>query len=120
MAPQSGNPPSYTAAPAPDTAQRLADVQDRLSTAMENAATFVAFGDPLVVVELRDVLGEVLELFGDRPGCRYSCEERGFRCPITEPLERAADRMQASGWIASWDAVEARLGHDMACLCGSI
>lgn len=119
MAPQSGNPPSYTAATDEDRTRRLAEVHGRLSTAMNNASTFGAFVDPRVLVGLRDVVSEVLELIGDRSGCHYACRERGFRCPISEPLEREAARLQASGWIASWDAVEAREAHDTVCLCGS-
>jgi len=120
MAPQSGNPPSYTAATeADDRTQRLAQVHGRLTTAMDNANTFGAFVDPRVLVELRDVVGEVLELVGDRPGCRHGCRERGFHCPVSEPLEREAARLKVSGWVASWDAVEARAAHDTVCLCGS-
>src|SRR2546426_9624489 len=88
MAPQSGNPPSYTAATEEDRTRRLAEVHGRLSTAMDNASTFGAFVDPRVLVELRDVVGEVLELIGDRPGCRYACRDRGFHCPISDPLDR--------------------------------
>ena len=86
---------------------------------MDSATAFGAFVDPRLLVELRDVVGEVLELIGDRPGCRYACRDRGFHCPVSEPLERKAARLQASGWVASWDAVEARIAHDTVCLCGS-
>jgi hypothetical protein len=119
MAPQSGIPPSYPVPTEDECSQRLAEVHGRLSAAMDNANTFGAFVDPRLLVELRDVVGEVLELVGDRPGCRYACRDRGFHCPISEPLEREAARLQASGWIASWDAVKARIAHDTVCLCGS-
>lgn len=119
MAPQSGIPPSYTAATEDEHARRLAEVHGRLSTAMDNASTFGAFVDPRLLVELRDVVSEVLELIGDRPGCRYPCRDRGFHCPIGEPLEREAARLHASGWGAFWDAVGARMAHDTVCLCGS-
>ena len=119
MAPQSGIPPSYPVPTEDEYSRRLAEVHGRLSTAMDNATTFGAFVDPRLLVELRDVVGEVLELIGDRPGCRYACRDRGFHCPVSEPLEREAARLQASGWVASWDAVEARIAHDTVCLCGS-
>jgi hypothetical protein len=118
MAPGSGTT-SFTPSHPGEEAQRLAEVHDRLSLALDRARTFGAFVDPHVLVELRDVVGEVLELMGDRPGCRYACRDRGFQCPISEPLEREAARLKASGWIASWDAVEARIAHDTVCLCGS-
>jgi hypothetical protein len=118
MAPESGTT-SFTSSHPGEEAQRLAEVHGRLSLALDRASTFGAFVDSRVLVELRDVVGEVLELVGDRPGCRYRCRDRGFHCPISEPLEREVARLQASGWISSWDAVEARIAHDTVCLCGS-
>lgn len=103
-----------------DKTDRLADVHGRLSIAMDHATAFGAFVDPRVLVELRDVVGEVLELVGERPGCRHACRDhQGFHCPISEPLDREMAQLQASGWVASWDAVEARVAHDTMCLCGS-
>ena len=118
MAPESGIT-SFTCLHSGEEGRRLEEVHGRLSLALDRATAFGAFVDPRVLAELRDVVGEVLELVGDRPGCRYACRDRGFHCPISEPLEREAARLQASGWIASWDAVEARAAHDTVCLCGS-
>jgi hypothetical protein len=118
MAPESGIT-SFTFLHSGEEGRRLEEVHSRLSLALDRATAFGAFVDPRVLAELRDVVGEVRELVGDRSGCRYACRDRGFHCPISEPLEREAARLQTSGWMASWDAVEARIAHDTVCLCGS-
>ena len=66
MAPDSGTA-SFTPSHPGEESQRLAEVHGRLSLALDRASTFGAFVDPRVLAELRDVVGEVLELIGDRP-----------------------------------------------------
>jgi hypothetical protein len=101
------------------TEQHLADVHRRLSEALDRAIAFGAFVNPRLLVELRDVVGDVLELVGEHPGCRYGCAETPFHCPISEPLEKETARLQASGWRPCSDDVEARAALDSVCLCGS-
>jgi len=117
MAPQSGSK-SYTA-PHPGAAQ-LPEVYARLGLALDRANAFGGTHvDPRVLLELRGVVDEALQLASVTPGCRYGCEGSGFRCPIADPPERMAARLQAEGWVADWDSVEARAAQDTMCLCGS-
>jgi hypothetical protein len=99
--------------------KHLADVHRRLSQALDRAAVFGAFVDPRLLVELRDVVGDVLEVTGKQPGCRYGCGPTPFHCPISDPLEKEMARLQSSGWFPCWDAVEARAAHESVCLCGT-
>jgi hypothetical protein len=118
MAPDSGIT-SFTCSRSDDEGQHLADVHRRLSLALDRANAFGAFVDPRFLIELRDVVGEVLELIGDHPGCRHGCKESGFHCPIDDPLEKKLAQLQESGWILSWDDLKAQVARDTVCLCGS-
>jgi hypothetical protein len=100
-------------------AERLADVHERLSLAVDRATAFGAFVDPRFLVELREVVSEVLELLGDCRVCDQGCGETGFHCPIDDSLETRLAQLQEEGWVLSWDVDQARLAHERLCLCGS-
>jgi hypothetical protein len=97
----------------------LADLHRRLSEALDRADLFSAYVDPRLVVELRDLLGEVLEVTEEQPGCRYGCRATPFHCPVTDPLEKAMAQLQASGWFPCWDAVHDQAARESVCLCGT-
>jgi hypothetical protein len=99
--------------------ERLADVHERLSLALDRANAFGAFVDPRFLVELSEVVGVVLELIEDRQGCPRGYRETGFHCPIDDPLEKKLAQLQEASWVLSWDVQQARLAHERVCLCGS-
>ena len=46
--------------------------------------------------------------------CPYACAGGGMHCPTTEPLELiVAARQQRDRWVPSFEAVEARVAHDL-------
>lgn len=97
----------------------LADLHRRLSEALDRAALFGAYVDARLVVELRDLLGEILEVAGEQPGCRYGCGATPFHCPVADPLEKVMAQLQAAGWFPCWDAVQDQTEHESVCLCGT-
>lgn len=121
MAPQSGTP-RYTESSSRrdgDRGQQLADLHDRLSAALDVAESGGAFVGSQYPAELQEVLSDVLALTGEVITCPYGCAERGFRCPVTEPLEvrLAGVRRAGGGW--AWDPDKAKAACDTTCVCGS-
>lgn len=97
----------------------LAEVNDRLAVALDRASAFEAQVDPRLLLELREVIDEALQLAGVRSGCRHACADQGLHCPAAEPPERMLADLQRRGWVSEWDPVEARIALDTVCLCGS-
>lgn len=75
-----------------------------------------AYVDPRLVIELRDVLGEILEVAEGPPGCRYGCGATPFHGPATDPLEKVMAQLHGAGWFPCWNAVQDRAAHESVCL----
>lgn len=98
--------------------EHLADVHRRLSQGLDRAAVFGAFVDPRLLVELRDVVGDVLR--GDRGAAGVPVRLRADPVPLPDGRPaREGDGPVAVFGLVPWDAVDAQAAHESVCLCGT-